>query len=187
MSVHTPIGVLCYPTLFTPRPVAQGAEPRYGCDLLFDQAAQKTPEFQALRKAVSQAIDAKWPGKSADKDFVSKLALPFRKTSEKPDKAGYKDIPGGVFIKPWSKNKPGVVDKFVQPVTVPSDVWAGQTARASVNAFAYDQGGNKGVSFGLNNLQICDTSGLRLDGRKPATEDFDSLGGDMPDDDEPPF
>jgi hypothetical protein len=144
--------------------------------------------------AVAAAIDATWgPGKSQDKAFVALLRSPFRKCSEKADRAGYKEMAnGGVFIKPWSKQRPGVVDANVQPIMVPGDVWAGQRARASVNAFAYEMSGNKGISFGLNNVQICSTSGPRLDGRKAATEEFSTyaeegelVGAGM--DDEPPF
>jgi hypothetical protein len=45
--------------------------------------------------------------------------------------------------------------------------------RASLRAFAYDTNGNKGVSFGLNNIQKLG-EGQRLDGRKAATDEFDA-------------
>ena len=35
-----------------------------------------------------------------------------------------------------------------------------------------EQTGNRGISFGLNNVQICRTDGKRLDGRRPADQDF---------------
>jgi hypothetical protein len=49
-------------------------------------------------------------------------------------------------------------------------------ARATVAPFAYNNSGNKGVSFALNNLQICRTDGERLDGRIAAEDDFDDYG-----------
>src|SRR4029453_58294 len=122
--------------IFTPKPPAPNAEPRFSINLLFDAKAQKTPEFAALRKAAMEAIEAKWPGKSKDKAFVAKLASPFKPCSEK-DYAGY-DIKDGVFITPWSKFRPGVVDKNMQPVLEPREVYAGQLIRASVTPFAYE-------------------------------------------------
>jgi hypothetical protein len=168
-SLITPTGIMSFPNLFTPRPVVQGGELRYGLNLIIDAQGQKTPEYQALRKAVAQCIDAKWgDGKSRDKTF--KLRSPFLSTADQ-EYVGYEDK-DAIFIRPWSKQKPGVVDAFRNEITVPSDVWAGQLVRCSVNAFAYEQSGNRGVSFGLNNVQICRTDGTRLDGRRPAKQEF---------------
>ena len=189
MSVRTPVGVLSFPRVFAPRAASPGAEPRYSVNLLFDETAQKTPEFQALRKAVAQAIDEKFgAGKSTDKEFVSRLRSPFRKCSEK-EYAGYKEMSGGVYINAWSQTKPGVVDARLQDITVPTDIWAGQLARATVRAFGYHQSGNMGVSWNLNNLQICRTDTPRLDGRREASDDFDTFGdtGMAMADDEVPF
>jgi|SRR5215469_6324719 len=177
MSLKTPIGIISFPVLFTPRALAgnmAGGEPRFSCSLLFDAVAQKTPEFLAMRKAVAQAIDERWgKGKSQDKAFLSKIRMPFRKCSDKTYD-GY-DIPGGVYISPWTKTRPGIVDANRQEITVPGDVWAGQSARATVNCRAYAQQGNQGVHFLLNNVQICRTDGRRLDGRKSALEDFEEF------------
>lgn len=175
-SIRTPIGILSFPVLFSPRPRAPGGEPVYQCSLLFDQQAQKHPDFDALRKAVREAIDEQWgQGKSQDRAFLGTIRTPFRKCGEKSYK-GY-NIPGGLFISPWTKSRPGVVDAQRNEITVPEDIWAGQLARATVAPFAYNQAGNKGVSFALNNLQICRTDGERLDGRTNAKEDFPDYDG----------
>ena len=175
-SLRTPIGILSFPVLFAPRPRAPGGEPVYQCSLLFDQQAQRHPDFEALRKAVRECIDDQWgAGKSQDKSFTAGIRSPFRKTQEKQYK-GY-DIPGGVFISPWTKSRPGVVDAQRNEITVAEDIWAGQLARATVAPFAYNTSGNRGVSFALNNLQICRTDGERLDGRRDAKQDFDDYDG----------
>jgi hypothetical protein len=193
MAVRTPIGLLSYPHVFAARPAAPGAEPRFSCALLFDKTAQADPAFMELRKAVGAAIDDFFgAGKSQDREFVRGIRSPFRRTSTKKAK-GYAEMVDGIFIQPWSKDRPGVVDARVQDITVPGDVWPGQMARATVRAFGYDVSGNKGVSFNLNNLQICRTDGPRLDDRKTANQDFDPYGDPMggpgggDDDDEPPF
>lgn len=185
-SLRTPIGILSFPRVFSPRPRAQGGEPVYQINLLFDQVAQKTPEFQALRRAVMEMIDATWGnGKAQDKQFVAGLRLPFRRTSEKKYQ-GY-DLENGIYITPWSKQRPGVVDANRREVTVPEDVWAGQMARATVAPFPYTNSGNKGVSFALNNLQICRTDTPRLDGRIAAENEFPDYEpqGELVDEDAP--
>jgi hypothetical protein len=190
-SLQTPIGILSFPVVFSPRPRAPGGEPVYQISLLFDQAAQRHPSFAAMRQAVRECIDDQWgAGKSTDKAFTAGIRSPFRKCSEKQYK-GY-DIAGGLFISPWTKSRPGVIDAQKNEITVPDDVWAGQLARATVAPFAYNQAGNRGVSFALNNLQICRTDGVRLDGRRAAAEEFDeyqdgpgAMAGAMADDDVP--
>jgi hypothetical protein len=187
-SIRTPIGILSFPVLFSPRPRAMGGEPVYQCSLLFDQDAQKDLGFEALRRGVRECIDdANGAGKSQDKKFLAGIRSPFRQCSEKAYK-GY-DIPGGVFISPWTKSRPGVVDAQRNEIIMPEDVWAGQLARATVAPFYYNQAGNRGVSFALNNLQICRADGTRLDGRRVARDDFDEYAGAgaMMADDETPF
>jgi len=44
----------------------------------------------------------------------------------------------------------------------------------SLNAFAYDRAGNRGISLGLNNIQKL-ADGERLDGRLKAEDDFEAL------------
>jgi hypothetical protein len=175
VSLRTPIGVLSFPVLFSPRPRAPGGEPVYQCSLLFDQAAQRDPAYAALRRAVLEEIEDKNPGKSQDKQFLASLRSPFRPCNEKSYK-GY-DIPNGMFISPWTKSRPGVVDANRNEIIVPEDIWPGQLARATVSPFWYSQSGNRGVSFALNNLQICRTDGERLDGRRSAKADFDDYDG----------
>jgi len=188
-SIRTPIGILSFPVLFSPRARAPGGEPVYQCSLLFDQQAQRHPDYEALRRAVFECIDDQWgQGKSQDKQFLAGLRTPFRNCEEK-QYAGY-NIPGGKFISPWTKSRPGVVDAQRNEITVPEDIWAGQMARATVAPFAYNQAGNRGVSFALNNLQICRTDGPRIDGRKAAKEefpDYDGPGAMATAEDENPF
>lgn len=187
-SLRTPIGVLSFPNLFAPRPRAPGGEPVYQCSLLFDQAAQRDPLYLALRKAVAECIDDGFgAGKSRDQAFLAGIRMPFRDTQEKKYK-GY-DIPGGKFISPWTKTKPGIVNAQRAEIIMAEDVWAGQLARATVTPFHYNTSGNRGVSFALNNIQICRVDGERLDGRMKAEDEFDDVLGDgamaMADDDIP--
>lgn len=104
--VNTPPATLCFPSLFVPRPPAQGAEPRFSCILLFDEAAQKLPAYLKLRQAVFQVIEEKWGAKA--KEMVKSLRLPFRDAGEK-DYTGFEA--GMVYINPWSAEKREVIDR----------------------------------------------------------------------------
>jgi hypothetical protein len=80
-----------------------------------------------------------------------------------------------VYISPWSKNKPGIVDKNREDILLPEEVWSGQLVRANVVPFAWTHTGKKGVSFGLNHIQVIESEGRqRLAGRPSAGSAFDA-------------
>lgn len=188
-TLRTPLGVLSFPTFFQARAAAQGQEPKFSGVLIFDKAAQATPEYKALRAAVLEAIKEKWgDAKAADQRFVKSLRLPFRDCADKAGTAGY-DVEGGIFISATSKQQPGVVDASLQEMTQ-GDVWPGQIARFSVRAFAYEVSGNKGVAFGLNNVQVVKKDMPPIAGKRRAEDDFDAVGapaGSDPADEDLPF
>ena len=74
-------------------------------------------------------------------------------------------------VRASSKVRPSVVDQDIQPILDPNGFYSGCYARASVNFFAFNQNGNRGVGCGLNNIQkIAD--GEPLSGRTTPEEDF---------------
>jgi hypothetical protein len=185
--VNTPPATLCFPNLFVPRAPAAGAEPRFSCILLFDEEAQKLPAYLKLRQAVFQVIEEKFPSKA--KEMVKSLRLPFRDAGEK-DYNGFEA--GMIFINPWASEKREIIDRNGQLVLVPGDVFAGQLVRAAVHPFYYDNSGNRGVSFGLDGIQIIDADKPRLDGRVTSAKKMFNDGLYAPDDtsaagDELPF
>ena len=118
-------------------------------------------------------------GEAKYREMVKKkqLKLPFREGAEKD----YAD--GSTFINVRSTNQPGVVDRIADPatgkprvITEAAEVYAGCFVRASLAAFYYDTEGNKGITFGLNNVQkLRDCApDQRLDGRKRAEDEFDA-------------
>ena len=191
MSDTSPIGVISFPHLFTPRAPAQGAKERYSVSIIFDGDAQNTPEFKNMKQAALAAAKEKWGEKATQMIKNGQLRMPFRDASEKSQYAGYED--GKVFVNAWSNQKPDVIDGRLQDV-VPSDLFPGCLGRITYGAFAYDNSGNKGVAIGLNNVQITNFHTERLDGKKKGKDDFDQLdmpdetsGGSVDDDDDIPF
>jgi hypothetical protein len=162
-AILTPPGVCSFLHLDKPQPVIFGSgapagEPRYSMVLIFDKQAQASVEFRALEEAVDAATMEFFKGK-----IPAKMRSPFRDGEEKMDKySGYKK--GHIFISPWSKNKPGVVNRHRQDVIDFTEFYAGWLARAYVRPFGYDQAGNKGVGMFLDVVQFL-KPGPRLDGR----------------------
>lgn len=167
-NVMTPEFRVSYPYLFTPQqPMANSAnkDPKYSVVMLFPKGA----DLSALKKAAEAAIIEKW---GADKTkWPKNLRSPFRDQGEK-ESDGY--VPGAIFVTATSKQKPGVVDAAVQPIIDSSAVYAGCYGRATVRAFAYDNAGNRGVAFGLQNFQKT-RDGESLTGRLKPEQEFQPL------------
>lgn len=165
----TPYAILSFPVLFSPRPRSEGGDPAFSCALLFSPDAQQSAPYKALVKEVDRLIAEKFPKVSR-----ASLSIPFKDAGEKEDQyEGYKA--GWSVISPWSKNRPTVVDREMNEVLTPEDVWAGLLVRASLRPFAWTNSGKRGVSFGLNHLQIVKTDVPRIDGRISAKAAFAPL------------
>jgi len=167
-TLNTPYATLSFPHLFQKRARSEGGDPKYTAVFIFNKAAQQSPAYKALVDACILAAQEKF-GANVKMNTIS---MPFRNAADKAGKyEGYgKD---DVYINSWSDNKPGIVDARRQDVLLPDEVWAGQLVRANVNPFAWEKAGKRGVSIGLNHLQIVKADMPRLDGRASATAAFD--------------
>ena len=75
------------------------------------------------------------------------------------------------FINANSATAPGIVDADRNPVLTRSEVYSGVYGRASINLYAFNSNGNKGIACGLNNLQLI-RPGEPLGGKASAEADF---------------
>lgn len=163
-QITTPEFRVSFPAVFQARSAAEGQEAKFSITMLFP----KTVNIDVLKQAVLEAIIEKW---GADKAKWPKgLRLPFRDGSEK-DYEGYENV---TFCTASSKMRPGLVDQNVQPIISPEEFYGGCYARATIAAFAYDKAGNKGVSWGLRNIQKV-RDGEPFSGRSKPENDFDSI------------
>ena len=170
-KITTPEFRASFPSVVKPTSFSEAQEKKYEVTALFPVGTDLAP-LMALAK---QAAVDKWGDK-----IPTGLRSPFRDGSEKPDLDGYE--PGVTFIKMTTKQRPGLVDAQVQPIIEEGEFYGGCYARATVTAFAYDQAGNRGVSFGLQNLQKT-RDGDPFSGRAKAEDDFEAItdvtgGGD---------
>lgn len=75
------------------------------------------------------------------------------------------------FVNANSTTAPGIVDADRQPIIDTSEVYSGVYGRASINFYAFNSNGNKGIACGLNNLQKI-RDGEPLGGKSRAEDDF---------------
>lgn len=166
-AIQSPVVTLSYPHLWKPTPKAEGStELVFSAVGLLNDQQMKSPAWKALYAACEKASLSAFPKLIFGKTVKS----PFRSTEEKENfPEEYK-----IFFNCWSTTKPGIVDTARNHITDSNEVWAGQWVRFSLNPFSWEHSGKKGVSLGLNHVQIIKSEGLkRLDGRKPVEESFD--------------
>ena len=69
------------------------------------------------------------------------------------------------------------MDMNVAPILDRSEVYSGCYARVSLNFYAFNSNGNKGIACGLGNIQKV-KAGEPLGGRSSASDDFTSITDD---------
>lgn len=175
---------ISYPNLERPRQNDAGQD-KYSAALIFtDKAALActligTGEQTTLEKvALDVAIEAFGP-QAAEKIRKKQIKWPFRDGEEK-------DYPeGSIFFNSSSNQQPGIVGPTKDPATgkarviteIAKEVYPGATCRATLTCYSYDRPDSKGVTFGLNNVQLLDgnpETSPRLDNRAAATSEFDA-------------
>lgn len=167
-SFNTPYATMSFPHLFQKRARAEGSEPKFTAAFIFNKAAQQSPAYKALVDGCIAAAKDKF----GDNVALKTVAMPFRDAGEKASRfEGYNA--GDIYVNTWSDNKPGIVDARRQDILLPEEVWAGQLVRANLTPFAWTNSGKRGVSLGLNHVQIVKADTKRLDGRASANSVFD--------------
>lgn len=145
-----------------PMPGDEDKKPKYSITMLFPKGA----DLSAMKAMARQAAVDKW-GPDTSK-WPGGLRNPFRDQGDKPYE-GY--VAGCVYVTATSDRKPGLVDAQMNPIIEEADFYSGCYARASVRAFAYDKKGNRGIAFGLQNVQKI-KDGEPLGGYTRPTDDF---------------
>lgn len=171
-TVNTPRFRVSYPNVFKARKNDLSGKDEYSVVALFPKGA----DLSVLKKAAEAAIVAKL---GADKAKWPKgLRNPIRDQAEreKDGKLPEGHEAGAFFINLKSTERPGVVDENVQDIIEERKFYSGCWAIANVRAYYYDQKGNRGVSFGLQNIQKV-ADGDPLGGRVRPTDAFKPVEG----------
>lgn len=167
-----------YVNIFKSRAFQAGQDAKFSVCLLIPKEDKKT--IKAIRAAVDEAIqegiNSKWSGKKP-----ANLKLPLRDgDAERADEAP--EYEGMYFLNCNSSQKPGIVDKDLNKILDPDEVYSGCWGRASINFYPFNSNGNKGVGVGLNNIQkLKDDDRL---GAALASAESDFGGDDYEDEDD---
>jgi hypothetical protein len=144
-------------------------KPKFSVRAAFPPGANLAP----LKKEAELAAKEKWNDK-----IPKTLRSPFRTNEELENPIV--GIGDDWVIMSFSANedrRPGIVDAKNQDIIDDADVYSGAWYRAQVRAFAYETAGNKGVSFGLQNVQKIKDDDPLGNGRIPASKAFEPVEG----------
>ena len=147
-----------------------GGTPKYSVSLIIPKSDTVTIEkCKAAIKAAYDEGQSKLKGNGKSVPALKMLKTPLRDgDEERPDDSAYAD---SYFINANSATAPGIVDADRQPILDRSEVYSGVYGRASINFYAFNSNGNKGIACGLNNLQKI-KDGEPLGGKSRAEDDF---------------
>lgn len=155
-----------------------GGTPKFSVSLIIPKSDTVTVgKIKAAIEAAYKEGEGKLKGNSKSVPPLSAIKTPLRDgDTERPDDPAYK---GSYFLNANSSTAPGIVDADCEPILQRSEVYSGVYGRASINFYAFNTNGNRGIAVGLNNLQKI-RDGEPLGGKASAESDF---AGDDEDDD----
>ena len=158
-----------YVNAWEPKSINGGA-PKYSVSLIIPKSDTKTLEkIQAAIQAAYEEGQSKLKGNGRSVPALSALKTPLRDgDAERPDDEAYAN---SYFVNANSGTAPGIVDADRNPILERSEVYSGVYGRASINFYAFNSNGNKGIACGLNNLQKI-RDGEPLGGKSRAEDAF---------------
>lgn len=147
-----------------------GGTPKFSVSLIIPKSDKATiAKIKAAIEAAYKEGEAKLKGNGRSVPALSVLKTPLRDgDTERPDDEAYANA---YFVNANSATAPGIVDADRQPILDRSEVYSGVYGRASINFYAFNSNGNKGIACGLNNLQKI-RDGEPLGGKSRAEDDF---------------
>ena len=164
-----------YANVWEPKSI-NGGVPKFSVSLIIPKSDKKT--IEAIKKAIQAAYkegEAKLKGNSRSVPPLEFIKTPLRDgDTERPDDEAYAN---SFFLNANSTTQPGIVDANVQPILTRSEVYSGVYGRASINFYAFNSNGNRGIACGLNNLQKI-RDGEPLGSRTSAEDDFADFAED---------
>ena len=158
-----------YANVWQPKSI-NGGTPKYSVSLIIPKS--DTVTVNKIKSAIQAAYEegeSKLKGNGKSVPSLKAIKTPLRDGDlERPDDDAYKN---SYFVNANSTTAPGIVDADRQPIIDTSEVYSGVYGRASINFYAFNSNGNKGIACGLNNLQKI-SDGEPLGGRSRAEDDF---------------
>ena len=158
-----------YANVWDPKSINGGA-PKYSVSLIIPKSDTVTVnKIRAAIQAAYEEGESKLKGTAKVCPALDVIKNPLRDGDrERPGDEAYAN---SFLINANSATAPGIVDADRQPILDRSEMYSGVKGRASINLYAYNVNGNRGIACGLNNLQKI-SDGTPLGGKSRAEDDF---------------
>jgi len=164
-----------YANVWEPKSI-NGGTPKFSVSLIIPKSDTVTvAKIKAAIEAAYQEGEARLKGNGKSVPPLAGIKTPLRDGDlERPDDPAYANA---YFINANSATAPGIVDADRNVILTRSEVYSGVYGRASINFYAFNTNGNRGIAVGLNNLQLI-RPGEPLGGKSRAEDDFNSTEDD---------
>ena len=141
-----------YANVWEPKAI-NGGTPKYSVSLIIPKSDTVTvAKIKAAIEAAYQEGESKLKGNGRSVPLLSA-------------------IKNAYFVNANSSTAPGIIDADRNEILTHAEVYSGVYGRASVNFYAFNSNGNRGIACGLNNLQKI-RDGEPLGGKASAESDF---------------
>lgn len=168
--------VMSYLNINEPKTPLGGGTPKYSVSLIIPKSDEVTvAKIRAAIQAAYEEGQSKLKGSSKFVPALEDLKTPLRDGDK--ERKGDENYANAWFINANSASKPGVVDADCNPILDTSELYSGIIGRASINFYAFNSNGNRGIACGLNNIQKL-ADGMPLGGHSRAEDDFANLDDD---------
>lgn len=169
---------LGYVHLIEPYSSSEDRDPKFSCMLIIPKSAKRTlSAIKAAQQAAVEEQKAKFGGK-----IPKNLRTTLHDGDEEADLEKNPELEGCFFMNVSATRRPGLVDRDLNPILDPTEIYSGMYARVSMSAYCYNTQGNKGVTFGLENVQKVRDGEVLGGGASRAEDDFDVIEDDGEDD-----
>ena len=165
--------IMSYLNVNEPKVPLGGGTPKYSVSLIIPKSDTVTvAKIRAAIQAAYEEGQSKLKGNSKFVPALEDIKTPLRDGDK--DRKGDEAYQNSWFVNANSTTKPGVVDADRQPILDSSVLYSGIIGRASINFYAFNSSGNRGIACGLNNIQKL-SDGTPLGGHSRAEDDFADL------------
>lgn len=188
-AITTPPVRVSYPTLFTARAFQAGQDPTFSIVLMFSKTDKDhVAAVKALHDEAKKVFAETWPdpAKAPRIPIVGHDKSPIKDGDKACDAQGVPiceknpEYAGHYIVRAGSKQKPVVVDRNRQELLDKTAVYGGCFCKINLNPFTYNRTENKGVTFGLNGVQLWADGEPFGNGRPKVDQMFEAAGADDP-------
>lgn len=167
LSTEVVTGKVRFNCVYLWEPRIINSNPEYSVCLLIPKSDERT--LNDIRQAMKNAKEIGISILNYNMDLD--LKMPLRDGDIERSDEVYE---GCYFMYASSANKPLILDEFNNQINNKEDFYNGCYGYASINFYAFNTNGNKGIACGLNNLMKTD-EGEVLGGKLSAELDFESV------------